>query len=337
MVLRLAAACLAGLICVSSLSADWRGFLEWSGCQFLWDPARQAGLLSRPDHTLGFRPGFDQAILDGTTVTDLPGISLREGNLELSASAEARLREIFPRAVRPGEHWRIGAIVIDPGHGGSDPGSSSTHQGPDGTPFTLTEKDLTLAVGLDLYQRLKAACPDRQILLTRHGDVYPTLEDRVTLAHGIVLQPREIVLFLSLHFNASLNPKAAGLEVWYIPRDFQRDVAPDKIFPDADPAVLPVINALMEEELKRESKRFAERIGEGLLQAVDGVQDNRGLKENPWYVVRNARMPAVLAELGFLTNAAEAGKIRNPEYLKKLALGLYNGLLAYISDYEEKK
>jgi N-acetylmuramoyl-L-alanine amidase len=234
-----------------------------------------------------------------------------------------------PRPATSGS--RIQVIVLDPGHGGSDPGSIGRHT-IDGKSVVLQEKDLTLAVVLELQKLLVQAYPDRNIVLTRTSDTYPTLEARVQTAHAQKLGEQDSIVFLSVHFNASLSSKAKGIELWYVPQDYERDVIAGGDIPDS---VFPVLNTLVDSEYKKESRQLAEALAKGLGDELGGVQ--RGLKENPWFVVRMARMPAVLAELGFITNPEEAAKLMDPDYLKKLAHGLYTGLASFISDYEDRR
>jgi N-acetylmuramoyl-L-alanine amidase len=203
----------------------------------------------------------------------------------------------------------------------------------DGKNVVLQEKDLTLAVVLELQKLLAQTYPDRTIVLTRKDDSYPTLEKRVQIAHAQKLGEQESILFLSVHFNASLNPKATGIELWYVPQDFDRDVLGNRAIPEA---VFPVLNTLVDSEYKKESRALAVELAKGLSKELGDDSVNRGLKENPWFVVRMARMPAVLAELGFITNPAEAVKLQDPEYLKRLAHGLYTGLVAFIQNYEDR-
>jgi len=188
-------------------------------------------------------------------------------------------------------------------------------------------------VVLELQKLLGQTYPDRNIVLTRKGDTYPTLEKRVQIAHAQKLGDQDSIFFLSVHFNASLNRRAKGLELWYVPQDFEREVIAGGDIPES---VFPVLNTLVDTEYKKESRALAVQLAKGLSNELGDESVSRGLKENPWFVVRMARMPAVLVELGFITNAEEAAQQRDPEYLKKLARGLYNGLVAFIDNYEDR-
>ena len=88
--------------------------------------------------------------------------------------------------------YRIGAILIDPGHGGKDPGTSKT-QKINGKNVTLVEKNINLSVGLKLRDYLKKAYPDKQILMARSKDVYLSLNQRTEIANGVRLKDNEAI------------------------------------------------------------------------------------------------------------------------------------------------
>ncbi len=310
------------------------------------DPWRAVVLLRSSAHDLTLDLATGLALGDGATELLLsPTVDLGAEPV-FSAVDAAKVLEFFGRGrktpatkaspetdppVREGTSRRIQAIVLDAGHGGSDPGSLGSHV-LSGQNVLLREKDLTLAVVLEAESLLSQAFPDRTIVLTRRTDTYPTLEERVATAHAQKLGPRDSILFLSIHFNASLNKNASGLEFWYVPEDYERDVIASKGLAES---AFPVLNALVDEEFKKESRALAKSLAQSYAQELGDEQISRGLKENPWFVVRMARMPAVLAELGFITSPVDAALLNDAAYLKKLARGLYNGVAAFIRAYEE--
>ena len=94
---------------------------------------------------------------------------------------------------------------------------------------------------------------------------------------------------------------------------------------------------MMEEEYTTESILMAKFIEDGLNAQVGSLSPQRGIKEEEWFVVRNAKMPSVLVETGFLSNAEEAALLSDDNYLKKLSLGIYNGLGAFITHFERSR
>lgn len=325
-----------------------KDFSTQTGAQVFWEPYRDVVLFSDPRHRLTIDLASGLALGDGQTSFTL---TVDPDTGEMPASDYARILAWWtgapgqtpapgpvpvqaqnPSPGPPATGPRIQVIVLDPGHGGSDPGSIGRHV-IDGKNVVLQEKDLTLAVVLELQKLLVQSYPDRTIVLTRKADTYPTLERRVEIADAQKLGEQQSIIFLSVHFNASLSPKARGLELWYVPQDYERDVLRNRAIPES---VFPVLNTLVDSEYKKESRDLAVKLAKGLSQELGDDSVSRGLKENPWFVVRMARMPAVLAELGFITNPDEAALFLDPEYLKKLAQGLYNGLSAFLQAYEDR-
>ena len=91
---------------------------------------------------------------------------------------------------------------------------------------------------------------------------------------------------------------------------------------------------MMEEEFTTESILIAKFILDGMEEQIGDKSENRGLKAESWFVVRNARMPSVLIELGFVTNDTEVRLLSDKGYLQKCAAGIYNGLVNFISYFE---
>jgi len=311
-----------------------------AGASFLWDPLSGSGIIERDGHSLAFREGASAAVLDNTRVlfTDAP--AKREGSLIVTHNFLARADVIFsapavpesPRAEAE-SFYRIGAILIDPGHGGKDPGTNREFT-QNGVTTTMREKDINLRVSKLLYDKLKKAYPDKQILLTRDDDRYLSLEDRVEIAHSVPLASREAVLYISIHVNASLDKRASGFEVWYLNPDFRRTVLDQTSAPDENKELFTIFNDIMEEEYTKESVLIARSVEEGLKAAVGGQSKSRGIKADEWFVVRKANMPSVLVELGFITNDEEARLLSSPAYLNKAAEGIYSGLATFVAHFE---
>jgi N-acetylmuramoyl-L-alanine amidase len=226
---------------------------------------------------------------------------------------------------------RIAAIVIDPGHGGKDSGAVGNHI-INGNSVKLMEKDVTLKVSTLLRSRLSAAYPGKQILMTRTGDTYPTLEDRVKFAHAIPLRDDEAIIFISIHANASFNKAARGYEVWYLSPEYRRTViATDK---EGSADINSIRNAMMEEEFTTESIIMAQSIMKGLEEYLGPRIPARGIKAEEWFVVRNARMPSVLVELGFVTNAEDSALFLSETHLRSFSDALYKGISEFITLFE---
>ncbi len=203
---------------------------------------------------------------------------------------------------RPG----VRRIVIDAGHGGKDSGARNDAHG-------LLEKNLTL----DVSRRLKALLERAgfEVVMTRDSDVYIPLAQRPKVANRAKAD-----LFISLHFNAAGSASASGFESYALTPQYQasskypRPTSKDAVrFPanDQDPW-----NALITYHLER-----------ALVQGLGGP--DRGMKRARWSVLKDLQCPGVLTELGFVSHAGTAKKLRTPAFRQKLAQSLYEGIVAY--------
>ncbi len=222
------------------------------------------------------------------------------------------------------------------GHGGRDPGTIGRFV-INGKHFELQEKNIVLKVSLALYEMLRNMYPDKNIILTRNNDTYLKLEERTETANAVKLAGNEALIFISIHANASFNSKAAGFEVWYLPPEYRRDLIDTDSMTDIAEDVIPILNTMLEEEYTVESIILAKDILAGMEDEVGGLSENRGLKEESWFVVSRVKAPSVLIELGFVTNQEEALRLNTDNHLKNLAQGLYNGIKNFIDNFEETK
>jgi N-acetylmuramoyl-L-alanine amidase len=299
------------------------------GAGVFWDPLSGTITLTKGGHVANFRVGDELVLFDYNECALLdPPIGDSRG-VFLSETFASRLDSFFD-TLPPPVSYRVGAILIDPGHGGKDPGAIGKAK-IDGKNVEIREKDIVLEVAKDVYARLSAKYPDKKILLTRSGDTYPSLEDRVEMANSVKLGAHEAILYLSIHANSAFNKSSDGFEVWYLTPDYRRTVI-DKT--EESKEILPILNSMMEEEFTTESILIAKSIGDGLDLQIGKQSPNRGIKEEEWFVVRNARMPSVLVELGFVSNPSEAKLLADSDYLQKCAAGIYNGLSGFILQFE---
>jgi len=300
--------------------------------RFQWDPYREQGTLVRGGSMLSFRVGVSTAVANLTEIHRITAPERRNGTIVFGQDFLTLAMRMFPRVEQT---RRIAGIFIDPGHGGKDPGAVGTITGDDEI-RTIQEKDVVLSVGRALRDLLEARYPDKQILMSRDTDRYLTLEERTTLANGIDTAPEETVVFVSIHANASLNTGATGFEVWFLPPEFRRRnlVDPEDAGVD-DPDLLTILNTMREEEITIESILLARNVLAGMESRIGDRSPNRGLREESWYVVRNAKMPSILVEVGFVTNPAEQRLLEDREYLQEITEGIYTGLTNFIRSYEE--
>lgn len=315
-----------------SLTVD--ELLSRTNATLKWEPYSKIGLLEKGDKSISF--GLDNSLMIFNYTTQLTaGSVLKEkGVLIFSEEAAMNVLKYFGEDVLEDDPFNVGVILIDPGHGGRDPGTASTVT-VNGIPIYVKEKDIVLDVSLRLAEMLRKQYPGKKIMLTREDDSYPTLEDRVVMANNIKVGPKEGILFIAVHVNAALNPFAEGYEVWHLPENYRRQVVNSSEY-TGEESVLPVLNSILEEQYSMDSVRLAQNILDNLEGELPETVPNRGLREESWYVVRNAKMAAVLVELGYITNKNEALRMMQTNYLKKLTNGLYNGVNDFIDYFEEK-
>lgn len=220
-------------------------------------------------------------------------------------------------------------IVIDPGHGGRDPGALGKKS---------TDKQIALAVGLEL-EKVITKDPRLEVYLTRSEDRFVRLEDRAALARKVGAD-----LFVSLHANSSV-PKARGYEVWYLSRHGSKNEA-SRVLADRenashgpgggrtsrspDPVASLVEKVILDkkrEECLNHSSLLAGYLNRSLAQTG---QPSRGVNDADFLVLRSVEVPSVLLELGFLSHPAEEALLLTPEFQQKQAKAIYQGICAYL-------
>lgn len=306
---------------------------EKSGMTIYWDPLSESGMIEKNGHQLLFRKGEQIVLLDSMKmmVTDAP--ELRDNKIFVSKKFLDDSEEFFnQKSELP---FKVGAILIDAGHGGKDPGALKAYK-IGGKTIIIKEKDINLKVAKLLGERLQSSYPQKQIILTRNSDVFLSLGERTDIANNVKVGENEAVLFISIHVNSSLNKNSSGYEVWYLSPGYRRTVL-DKSTVSDDKNLFPILNSMLEEEYTTESIMIAKFIMDGLQAQIGKESTARGIKAEEWFVVRNSNMPSVLIELGFVSNEKEALLLNDEKYLKKAALGIYNGIVAFITHFERSQ
>ena len=218
---------------------------------------------------------------------------------------------------------KIRRIVLDPGHGGHDQGTS----GPSG----LTEKELVLDIALRLGQLLTDEL-GAEVIYTRRDDRFVALEERTRIANE-----SRADLFLSIHANSSPIKTVSGIETFILSFTTQKDALETASRENASSelGVFELRDLLQKIALKEkvnESREFASRINTALSrgwynQAANAR--NRGVKKAPFVVLIGANMPSVLAEIGFLSNARDEKELMKTESRQRMAEALAKGIAQY--------
>lgn len=222
---------------------------------------------------------------------------------------------------------QIKRIVIDPGHGGKDPGAV----GPKG----LLEKDVVLAVGQKLGQILEKEY-NMEVIFTRDKDVYMPLEERTAIANS-----NKADLFISIHANASRRKAARGIETyilnWTTDEESMRVAARENNLSlakmkEVQSELQMILNDLERDNKKGESMKLAYNVQNLIISSL--IQDyNRvidlGVKQALFYVLVRAEMPSVLVEISFISNREEEKLLSQKKYRDKIAEAIAKGVGAY--------
>jgi N-acetylmuramoyl-L-alanine amidase len=217
---------------------------------------------------------------------------------------------------------RVRTVVLDPGHGGKDPGASSNK---------VLEKNITLQLAKLVQAKLRRYLPDCKVLLTRSKDVFIPLEERTAFANT-----KEADLFVSIHVNAAPSDKLNGIETYFLnlatDEESMRVAARENATTQRSLNDLQaILNDLMLNSKINESNRLARMVQKEMLTSVRSkykVTDLK-VKQAPFYVLIGARMPAVLCEVGFVTNSNERSRLSSEAYLNLLADGIAKGIVKY--------
>lgn len=222
---------------------------------------------------------------------------------------------------------RIKRVVIDPGHGGEDPGAI----GPRG----LMEKDVVLSVAKELAGILKEKY-DMEVILTRNNDVFIPLHERTAIANS-----RNADLFISIHANASRRKAARGIETyilnWTTDEESMRVAARENNLSLAKMKKVQgelqmILDDLERDNKKGESMKLAYNVQNLMISSL--TQDynqviDLGVKQALFYVLVRAEMPSVLVEISFLSNREEEKLLSQKKYRDKIAEAIANGVGAY--------
>ena len=217
----------------------------------------------------------------------------------------------------------IRKIVLDPGHGGKDPGAMGVGG--------IAEKDIVLAVAKKLERKLKQEM-GVEVVLTRRDDRFIPLEDRTAIANA-----EGADLFVSLHMNASPNGEAKGLETYYLDNTNDegslRLAARENSTSRRNVSDLQFILSDMTQNMKLEDSitlahHLQHSLVDGMSTRLAEVKD-LGVKKALFYVLVGARMPSVLVEMFFITNKIEGRAMSEESYQKAVVDALYDGILKY--------
>ena len=212
---------------------------------------------------------------------------------------------------------RVRTVVIDPGHGGHDAGAVSNRG--------ILEKNVNLGVAKELQRYLRRES-DLEVVLTRERDEYLELADRAEIANR-----NGGDLFISLHCNSWFNDGAEGFETFFLSpakSDWAKSVEAAENSAGAEPGDVEfIVWELVQNRFISSSSQLAEVLQKDVCEELN--LNNRGVRQAGFRVLVGAYMPAVLVEMGFLTNATEERRLGDSSYQRRLARALGDAVLEY--------
>ena len=301
---------------------------------FGWTKGRDYYILTIKTKPMDF--SYDYFVLNNPTQlvidfyeVDEEGRRGREAEKEIQSLLDSALS----REKEESAPQEIKTIVVDPGHGGMEPGAKGK--------FGTLEKDITLAIALKLKAVIEANMPVR-VVLTRAGDTSISLERRAAIANY-----NKADLFISIHANSSFRKDAHGSETFFLSNEATDDEARRLAYLENNPAdfeegiggdsqdeLTMILWDMAQSAYLKESSTFAETI-QGELNFLLRTR-NRGIKQAPFKVLTGVACPAVLVEIAFISNPEEERKMKTEWFQNNVVEAIYRGLENYISLYYRK-
>ncbi|NQU94774.1 MAG: N-acetylmuramoyl-L-alanine amidase [Candidatus Omnitrophica bacterium] len=309
-------------------------FCDYYGLDWDWDLVSQRIKVKRGNDTLVLRPDSNLALLNKKSIKlDYP-IEYKDGAAYIPIRTAVFVsQQVFGLEEKPAliaKRHQIKTIVIDPGHGGKDSGAKGR--------YGTREKHVVL----DIAKRLKRDLEKKgfRVLLTRQKDIAVPLYKRAAFANE-----RGVDFFISIHANASRYSQARGFEVYY-PSDATDDGAralaaaenaslkfeEGEITKGENLATKTTVWDMQLNENRRESKEMAYYICNITADSL-GLK-KRGVKGARFVVLKGAFMPAILVEVGFLTNRREESKLKNASFRERIAKAISRSISTYEREYE---
>lgn len=310
-------------------------YCDYYNLDWKWDLVAQRIEINKGTTTVTLRPGSAVALVNGRAIElDYP-VEYSEGAAYLpSQSAVFISEEIFGLKEKPapiGRLHEIQTVVIDPGHGGKDPGAVNR--------YGIREKDIVLDISRRLGKHL--ASNGIRVLFTREKDTFIPLQKRAAFANE-----KKADLFISIHANASKYSRAKGFEVYYLSEatddgaralaaaenaslDLEKEMTRQNA---ASPHSSQTVWDLILSEHRRESRELAYYMCNITSDSL-GLK-KRGVKSARFVVLKGAIMPAVLVEVGFLTNRREGSQLNKGQYREDIAKAIARSVLAYKKEYD---
>lgn len=308
--------------------------------QWQWDPYIKTATIAKNGRIV-LRAGSDRILVNGEDkklggqVLFTNGVlyvptSFVRNNLGSIVGAVSEERAVREPSERPIGKYSIRTIVIDPGHGGKDPGAI-------GRRIRLKERDLTLTIA----RKVRKTLEDNgiKVIMTRDSDIFIPLQERARIANTSGAD-----LFVSVHINASRSRSLSGFECYYLSEATDDNARALEAFENAtlktDEGTILEHSSTLDKTLwdmkltenRRESAELANYICSSVEKSL--AARNRGTKTARFYVLKYTRVPSVLIEVGYISNKFEELKFKDSSYVDRMAEIIARGIINYKDQYE---
>jgi len=298
---------------------------ERHNVQWQWDSVSQSVVMRKGSLTAKALIDSSIVVVDGRSIQLSGPLRRVRSSVLVPVDFEERVLGLLDTR-RLGEGRELWTIIVDAGHGGKDPGAVGR--------TGLKEKKVTL----DIAQKLRDELVQRgfKVVMTRSSDEFISLERRTEIASR-----NKADLFVSIHANSSQSSSARGVEVYTIrDLDFKEKREEQRVknlsimcgslaMNSSDSHVTRIVADMLYDYKRGESQCAASALAKGLSQQTDSR--NRGTKEAGYFVLRNTLIPAVLVEVGFLSNSKEERQLASPVYREQIAQALADNIAGYAS------
>lgn len=267
----------------------------------------------------------DRLVIDlfmhSTPNEEAPAREVRRG---LSSPSDSKIVKVLPADAG----IAIKTIVLDPGHGGKDPGAIGASG--------LTEKEVALDIALRLRSLIQKQL-GKTVIMTRDKDTFVPLEERTLFANA-----KQADLFVSIHTNSHPSRATRGVEIYLLGQSSDRQAlataarennTPERSMDNLERVLKTIQHDLIRDYNVEESLKFAHETRDAFVALLKDQYDvvDLGVKRAPFYVLLNANMPGILAEVSFISNPVEEKRLRSDVYRQAIAQALLEGIKVYLA------
>ena len=232
------------------------------------------------------------------------------------------------------KRWLIDTVVIDPGHGGKDPGAIGAGG--------VKEKDIVLPIALKLGKLINQRMPEVKVIYTRKDDRFVELRRRTQIANE-----NHAKAFISIHANANRSKRVNGFETYLLGPNRGAEASnvasrENAVIQFEAPGsqqhyegINTILAGMAQSAFMRQSEHLASQVQDDIAKRLRSLKmRNRGVKQAGFWVMVGASMPSILVETGFVTNSYDARILKTSSNQQKIAEGIFNGLKRFKKDYE---